>query len=141
MRAILFDESSLYIREVESPPIASDELRIRVRAAAVNRADLLQREGHYPPPPGASPIRGLECAGEVIEVGRDAGGWSVGDRAMALLPGGGYAEEVVVHHGSAIQGPEAMSAEEAGAMPEGFMVAYPDVFELATDGASQTLLE
>ena len=76
--------------------MASDDLRIRVRATAVNRADLLQREGHYPPPPGASPILGMECAGEVIEVGADVRGWNVGDRVMALLPGGGYAEEVVV---------------------------------------------
>ncbi len=79
----------------------SNDLRIRVRAAGVNRADLLQREGRYPPPPGASPILGLECAGEVIEIGADVTGWSRGDRAMALLAGGGYAEEAVVDAGSA----------------------------------------
>ena len=144
MHAIVFDhygdESTLRIGEVESPPIASDELRIRVRATAVNRADLLQREGHYPPPPGASPILGLECAGEVIEVGRDAGGWSVGDRAMALLPGGGYAEEVVVHHGSAIHIPDTLTDQEAGAMPEVFLTAYLNVFELARARAGETLL-
>ena len=144
MHAIVFDhygdESTLRIGEVESPPIVSDELRIRVRATAVNRADLLQREGHYPPPPGASPILGLECAGEVIEVGRDAGGWSVGDRAMALLPGGGYAEEVVVHHGSAIHVPDALTDQEAGAMPEVFLTAYLNVFELARARAGETLL-
>ncbi len=144
MRAIVFDhygdESTLRIGEVESPPLTADSLRIRVHATAVNRADLLQREGHYPPPPGASPILGLECAGEVIEAGSDAGGWRVGDRVMALLPGGGYAEEVVVHHGSAIHVPEAISDDEAGAMPEVFLTAYLNIFELARARAGETLL-
>jgi len=106
----------------------------------VNRADLLQREGHYPPPPGAPPILGLECAGEVIETGADVRGWKVGDRAMALLAGGGYAEEVVVHHGSAIHVPDALTDEEAGAMPEVFLTAYLNVFELARARAGETLL-
>ncbi len=140
MRAILFDESTLYLGEVESPPITSDELRIRVRATAVNRADLLQREGHYAPPPGASPILGLECTGEVIEVGANVRGWSVGDRAMALLAGGGYAEEVVVHHGSAIHVPDVLTEVEPGAMPEAFLTAYLNVFELARARAGETLL-
>jgi|SRR5207302_1451161 len=144
MRAIVFDnfgeESVLRIGEVEAPPLKSDELRIRVRATAVNRADLLQREGHYPPPPGASPILGLECAGEVIEVGADVRGWSAGDRAMALLAGGGYAEEVVVHHGSAMHVPDALSDIEAGAMPEVFLTAFLNVFELACARAGETLL-
>ena len=82
-------------------------LRIRVRTAGVNRADLLQREGHYPPPPGASEVLGLECAGIVTEVGAESTGWRVGDRAMALLAGGGYAEEVVVDAGSAMHVPSA----------------------------------
>jgi len=144
MRAIVFDdfgdESVLRIGEAESPPMSSDALRIRVRATAVNRADLLQREGHYPPPPGASPILGLECAGEVLEVGADVRGWNVGDRAMALLAGGGYAEEVVVHHGSAMHVPDALSDIEAGAMPEVFLTAYLNVFELARARAGETLL-
>ena len=144
MRAIVFDqfgdESTLRIGDVESPTLASDDLRIRVRATAVNRADLLQREGHYPPPPGASPILGLECAGEVIETGADVRGWKVGDRAMALLAGGGYAEEVVVHHGSAIHVPDALTDEEAGAMPEVFLTAYLNVFDLARARAGETLL-
>jgi tumor protein p53-inducible protein 3 len=140
MRAIVFDESTLYIGEVPSPPMTSNELRIRVRATAVNRADLLQREGHYAPPPGASPILGLECAGEVMEIGAEIRGWNVGDRAMALLAGGGYAEEVVVHHGSAMHVPDALSDIEAGAMPEVFLAAYLNVFELARARAGETLL-
>jgi len=144
MRAIVFDhfgdESTLRIGEVASPPLGVDELRIRVRATAVNRADLLQREGHYPPPAGASPILGLECAGEVIEVGADVRGWNVGERAMALLAGGGYAEEVVVHHNSAMRIPEVLTDQEAGAMPEVFLTAYLNVFELARARAAETLL-
>src|SRR5438067_5782656 len=125
MRAVTFDhfgdESVLRAGEVDPPPLAADQLRIRVRAAGVNRADLLQRQGHYPPPPGASTILGLECAGEVVEIGAQVRGWKSGERVMALLPGGGYAEQAVVHHGSAMPVPEALSDEEAGAMPEVFL--------------------
>lgn len=144
MRAVIFespgDESVLRIGEADAPALGAGDLRIRVAATAVNRADLLQREGRYPPPAGASPILGLECAGEVIEVGADVRGWQAGDRAMALLPGGGYAEEVVVHHGSAMHVPDALSDVEAGAMPEVFLTAYLNVFELARARAGETLL-
>ena len=144
MRAIIFDhfgdESVLRIGEVDSPKLAPDQLRIRVRATAVNRADLLQREGHYPPPPGASPILGLECAGAVMEVGADVRGWSPGERVMALLPGGGYAEEAVVHHGAAMRVPDVLSDEEAAAMPEVFLTAFLNVFELGRAKAGETLL-
>jgi tumor protein p53-inducible protein 3 len=144
MRAIVFDhfgdESVLHLGEVDAPPLGADELRIRVRAAGVNRADLLQRQGHYPPPPGASPILGMECAGEVIEIGSNVKGWTIGDRAMALLAGGGYAEETVVHHGSAIRVPDLLNDDEAGAIPEVFLTAYLNVFELARARAGETLL-
>ncbi len=111
--------------------LAPNDLRISVRATAVNRADLLQAAGHYPPPPGASEILGLECAGVVSEVGSEVSGWSVGDRAMALLAGGGYAEDVIVHHGSAMHVPDALSDEEAGAFPEVFLTAFSNLFLLA----------
>jgi putative PIG3 family NAD(P)H quinone oxidoreductase len=94
----------------------------------VNRADLLQRQGFYPPPPGASDVLGLECAGEVIEVGAEARGFRTGERVMALLAGGGYAEEVVVHHGSVLPVPAGMTDEEAGAFPEVFLTAYSNLF-------------
>src|SRR5438094_7122599 len=113
MRAIVIrepgDESVLQMGEAPSPVLGPADLRIRVCTTAVNRADLLQRQGLYPPPPGASPILGLECAGEVIEVGQAVIGWRVGDRVMALLPGGGYAEEAVAHHGAAMHVPPALS--------------------------------
>lgn len=134
MRAIVFeqpgDESVLKMGAAPRPSLGPADLRIRVRATAVNRADLLQRQGFYPPPPGASPILGLECAGEVIEVGSAVAGWKVGDRAMALLAGGGYAEEAVVDAGSAMAVPDAFSDEEAGAFPEVFLTAFLNVFEL-----------
>jgi len=134
MRAIVFDqpgdESVLRPGEVEAPALGADDLRIRVHATAVNRADLLQRQGMYPPPPGASPILGLECAGQVIELGANVRDWKVGDRAMALLAGGGYAEEAVVHAGSAMHVPAALSDEEAGALPEVFLTAFLNIFLL-----------
>ena len=134
MKAIVFDEpgdeSVLRLGDVPDPEMRSDGLRLRVVAAAVNRGDLLQRMGHYPPPPGASDVIGMECAGEVIEVGSEVTGWSVGDRAMALLPGGGYAEQVVVHAGSAMPIPERLSYEEGAAVPEVFLTCYLKMFML-----------
>jgi tumor protein p53-inducible protein 3 len=135
MRAIVFDqpgdETVLHLGDVPAPIPGPDDLRIRVRATAVNRADLLQRQGLYPPPPGASAVLGLECAGEVVEVGANVTGWAPGDRAMALLPGGGYAEEAIVHSGSAIPVPAALNDVEAGAFPEVFLTAFLNIFLLA----------
>src|SRR5215470_5222331 len=132
MRAIVVrepgDERVLVLGEAPSPPLGETDVRIRVRATAVNRADLLQRQGFYPPPPGASPILGLECAGEVAELGPEARGFSRGQRVMALLPGGGYAEEVAVHYTSAMPVPEGMTDEEAGAFPEVFLTAFSNLF-------------
>jgi putative PIG3 family NAD(P)H quinone oxidoreductase len=125
------DESVLRISEVVSPELEPGDLRIRVAAAAVNRADLLQRQGLYPPPPGASPILGLECSGEVIEIGGRVEGWAAGDRAMALLSGGGYAEEVVVPAGCALRVPERLGWEEAAAVPEVFLTVFLNLFQLA----------
>lgn len=134
MRAIVFDEpgdeSVLHLGEVPAPTLGPEDLRIRVRTTALNRADIVQRQGMYPPPPGASPVLGLECAGEVIEAGARVRGWKAGQRAMALLPGGGYAEEVVVHAGSAMPVPDVFSDEEAGALPEVFLTAFLNIFLL-----------
>jgi putative PIG3 family NAD(P)H quinone oxidoreductase len=134
MKAVLIerpgDETVLRIGEAERPSIGPAEVRLRVAATAVNRADLLQRQGHYPPPPGASPILGLECAGVVEEVGAAVRGWKPGDRAMALLAGGGYAAEVAVHAGSLLRVPEALPLEEAAAVPEVFLTAFLNLFQL-----------
>jgi putative PIG3 family NAD(P)H quinone oxidoreductase len=140
MRAITITNGNLAIGDVPRPSLGPDDLRIAVRATAVNRADLLQAAGHYPPPPGASEILGLECAGAVSEIGANVTGWSVGDRAMALLPGGGYAEEVAVHAGSAMRVPDVLSDEEAAAIPEVFLTAFLNLFMLARVREGETAL-
>jgi tumor protein p53-inducible protein 3 len=117
-----------------------NELRIAVYYTAVNRADLLQKAGHYPPPPGASEILGLECAGEVIEVGSSVRGWKPGDRAMTLLAGGGYAKEVIVDAGSAMHVPDVLSDIEAAAIPEVFLTAYSNIFMWARAQRGESVL-
>lgn len=143
MKAVLIDkpgdETALRIGEAEPPALVAGALRIDVVATAVNRADLLQRQGLYPPPPGASPILGLECAGVVAEVGAGVTGWKPGDRAMALLAGGGYAAQVVVDAGSALPVPERLTLEQAAAVPETFLTAFLNLFQLgglASGGAA-----
>src|SRR5262245_815460 len=132
MRAILVrepgDEHVLVLGDAPAPVLGPSDVRIRIRATAVNRADLMQREGLYPPPPGVTPILGLECAGEVAEVGAEVRDVRVGQRVMALLPGGGYAEEVCVDHGSVLAVPDGMSDEEAAAFPEVFLTAFSNLF-------------
>lgn len=144
MKAILLDsfgdEDVMHVGDAPAPPLSANDLRIAVRATSVNRADLLQRQGRYPPPAGASQILGLECAGVVVETGAAVRGWKNGDRAMALLPGGGYAEEVVVDAGSAMRIPDAMSFEEAGAIPEVFLTAFLNLFLLARLQRGETAL-
>ncbi|HEX3409644.1 MAG TPA: NAD(P)H-quinone oxidoreductase [Candidatus Binataceae bacterium] len=144
MKAILIekpgDESVLQLGDAPDPQPGPADLLINVKYAALNRADLMQRQGLYPPPPGASPILGLECSGEVAAVGADVAGWRVGDRAMALLPGGGYAERVVVHHGSAIHLPGALTYAEAAALPEVFLTAFLNLFMLAGIKAGDSAL-
>jgi putative PIG3 family NAD(P)H quinone oxidoreductase len=124
------DENVMHVGDVPSPALGAGELRIRVAAAAVNRADLMQRMGLYPPPPGASPVLGLECAGVVAEVGGGVHGWAVGDRAMALLAGGGYAEEVVVPAVCAMRVPARLTLDEAAALPEVVLTVFLNVFQL-----------
>ena len=120
----------LHLGEAPAPTLTPHSLRIQVHATAVNRADTLQRRGLYAPPQGASPILGLECAGQVLECGSEVTGWQVGQRAMALLSGGGYAEEVVVHAGSALPIPPAMTFEQAAAFPESMFTAFLNLFML-----------
>lgn len=131
MKAIIVNDGHLDLGEAPRPELGPDDLRIAVRTTSVNRADLLQAAGRYPPPPGASPILGLECAGVVAEIGANVRDWAVGDRAMALLPGGGYAAEAVVHAGSAMHVPAVLSDEEAAALPEVFLTAFLNLFLLA----------
>jgi len=116
--------------EYPIPDCDVGQVRIRVAAAGLNRADLLQAAGHYPPPPGASDIIGLECSGVITEVGAGAA-WQVGDRVCALLAGGGMAEEVVVDAGHVLPVPEGLSLAEGAALPEVYATAWLNLFQLA----------
>ncbi|HET7657480.1 MAG TPA: NAD(P)H-quinone oxidoreductase [Bacillales bacterium] len=142
MKAILVDEGNrnLYIGEYEKPEPAECELLVKVKATALNRADLLQKRGHYPPPKGASPIIGLEMAGVVEDMGSQVSGWKHGDRVFALLPGGGYAEYATVPASMAMRIPETFSFEEAAAVPEVFLTAYMNLFWLGGLEKGKTVL-
>jgi putative PIG3 family NAD(P)H quinone oxidoreductase len=112
------DPDVLELQEVETPDPAPGEVLVKVAAVGVNRADLMQRQGHYPPPPGASPILGLECSGEIAAVGADVSGWEVGDACVALLAGGGYAEYVAVPAGQVIEPPDGVDRVTAAGLIE-----------------------
>ena len=135
MKAIQVDGDRLVWADVAAAECTAGTVRIRVHASAINRADLLQRAGGYPPPPGASPIMGLECAGEVIEVGEGVQRCKIGDPVCALLAGGGYAEEVVVPAGQVLPIPRGLTAVQAAALPEVFATAYLNLY---MEGALQT---
>ncbi|MBR5505399.1 MAG: NAD(P)H-quinone oxidoreductase [Clostridia bacterium] len=132
MKAILVnDDKSLRWDEVENPVIKSDEVLVEIHAAALNRADLMQREGDYPPPPGCPEWMGLEIAGVIVEMGDEAktkSEWKLGDRVCALLGGGGYAEYVSVKYDMLMPVPENCSIVEAAAIPEAFATAYLNLF-------------
>ncbi|RYZ03695.1 MAG: NAD(P)H-quinone oxidoreductase [Myxococcales bacterium] len=144
MKAVVFEQSGgpevLRLAEVPAPTPGEHELLIDVHATALNRADLLQRRGLYPPPPGASALLGLECSGVVVQVGPGVTRAAVGDRVMALLAGGGYAERVVVHEGIALPVPERLSLEDAAAVPEAFLTASEALLVEAELRAGQSVL-
>lgn len=145
MRVIEIDGGSgpaeaLRLSERPDPHAGPGEIRIRVRAAGVNRPDLLQRNGGYPPPPGASDIMGLEVAGEVDQVGQDVTRWRAGDRVCALLGGGGYADYAVVDARHALPIPDALDFIQAAALPETVFTVYANVFEAGALKAGETLL-
>jgi putative PIG3 family NAD(P)H quinone oxidoreductase len=117
--------------EVPDPVCGPGEVIVDVEASAVNRADLLQRQGFYPPPPGASDILGLECSGVVSEVGEGVTDWSVGDEVCALLSGGGYAERVAVPAGQLLPRPSGVELATAAALPEVTCTVWSNVFLLA----------
>ncbi|SEQ58076.1 putative NAD(P)H quinone oxidoreductase, PIG3 family [Azotobacter beijerinckii] len=129
MKALQGIEGSVEWVERSAPSCDVGQIRIRVAAAGLNRADLLQRAGLYPPPPGASDVLGLECAGVVSEVGAGSH-WQVGDRVCALLAGGGMAEEVVVDGRHVLSAPEGLSLVEAAVLPEVYATAWLNLFKL-----------
>lgn len=122
-------------------PVPGDhEVVLEIEATAVNRADLLQARGMYPPPPGDSPILGLEAAGRVAALGGKVRGWSLGDRVCALVPGGGYAERCAVHHALLMPLPQAWSFAQGAAVPEVWLTAFSNLFLEGGLAAGQTVL-
>ncbi|HZU08289.1 MAG TPA: alcohol dehydrogenase catalytic domain-containing protein, partial [Pseudacidobacterium sp.] len=118
----------LAIGEAPVPTPGPGEVLLRVAAAGINRADILQRQGHYPPPPGASPILGLEVAGNVIESGPGGTRWKPGDAVCALLPGGGYAEYCIASAGCCLPVPKSVPLAEAAALPEAVFTVWANLF-------------
>jgi len=127
--AINADDNSLSIERDAIPSPNAGELLIKVSAAGINRADLLQRRGLYPPPPDASPIMGLEVAGEVVEIGTDVIGWQTGDKVCALTHGGGYADYAVAPVGQSFPVPDNFSMQEAAALPEALLTIWHNLFQ------------
>ena len=128
MKAINIRDGDLVWEETGEPPLGPGQVRIENHATAVNRADLAQRAGGYPPPPGASAVLGLECAGVVAAVGEGVGRVAPGDEVCALLAGGGYAQTVVVPAGQVLKKPPGLTLVEAASIPEVFATAYLNLF-------------
>lgn len=140
MKAIQIDDQDLSWSDVETPQPGPGEVAIRVHATAINRADLAQRAGFYPPPPGASEILGLECAGEIQQLGEGVTGWKIGDPVCALLSGGGYAETVVCPAEHLLPIPAGFSFEQAAALPEVFSTAWLNIFQEAALQPGESVL-
>lgn len=126
--------------EVPDPVPGEGEVLVEVVASAVNRADILQRQGFYNPPPGASPYPGLECSGRIVALGPGVSGWAVGDQVCALLAGGGYAEKVAVPAGQLLPAPEGVDLTRAAALPEVVCTVWSNVFMVAHLRPGETLL-
>jgi putative PIG3 family NAD(P)H quinone oxidoreductase len=122
------------------PDIGGEEILVRVHAAGVNRPDVMQRKGQYPPPTGASDIIGLEIAGEVVARGANATRHAISDKVVALIPGGGYAEFCTVHETNALPVPSGFSMIEAAAIPETFFTVWPNLFQRGRLAAGETVL-
>lgn len=122
------------------PVLTAGEILVKVAAAGINRPDVLQRQGVYPPPPGASDIPGLEIAGTVVAIGPGAGEWAIGAKVTALVPGGGYAEYCAVHETNALPVPPGLNLVEAAALPETFFTVWSNVFDRAGLKSGETFL-
>jgi putative PIG3 family NAD(P)H quinone oxidoreductase len=144
MRAVVIPEPGgpevLRVEQVPEPVPAPGEVVIQVAAAGVNRADLMQRQGHYPPPPGASDYPGLECSGTIAALGAGVKRWQVGDEVCALLSGGGYAEQVAVPAGQVLPLPDGVGLVDAAALPEVACTVYANVVIYAGLAPGETLL-
>jgi putative PIG3 family NAD(P)H quinone oxidoreductase len=144
MKAVLLkdfgDADQLYLGDVPVPEPGAGELLIKVAATSVNRPDIIQRQGNYPPPKGDSDVLGLEVAGVVESVGTDVSGFAVGDRVFALVGGGGYAEYAVAHAGHVMNIPDNLSFEQAACICETYITAWLNTFALGQPQSADTLL-
>lgn len=144
MRAVVISEPGgpdvLQWLEVPDPVPGPGDVLIDIAAAGVNRADLLQRQGFYPPPPGAPPYPGMECSGRIAAVGSQVSGWKPGEEVCALMSGGGYAEKAAVPAGQVLPVPDGVSVVEAAALPEAACTVYSNVFQVGQLAAGETLL-
>ena len=145
MRAVIITRPGgaevLEVQERPKPEPGVGQIRVRVRASALNRADLMQREGNYPVPPGVpADMPGMEYAGEVDALGASASMWKTGDRVMGIIGGAGHAEYLCVHEREAMPVPPAMSWEDAGAIPEVFLTAYDALFNRLALNTGETVL-
>jgi NADPH:quinone reductase len=130
MRAIVAIQGQpLRVEMIPTPTPATRQVLIKIAYAGINRPDLIQRMGAYPPPPGAPETMGLECSGEIVALGKDVSLWKVGDKVCALLPGGGYADYAWADEGSCMAVPDGVSLLEAAALPETAMTVWTNVFE------------
>jgi putative PIG3 family NAD(P)H quinone oxidoreductase len=130
----------LMVKNLPRPEPGSGEVLIAVKAAGLNNADLLQARGKYPPPPGASPILGMEVSGVIVELGNGAGTWKVGDKVCALLPGGGYSEYAVADAGSILPVPDMMDLVAAAGLPEAAFTAWTNVMDTGRLAPGESLL-
>ncbi|MFQ5994817.1 MAG: NAD(P)H-quinone oxidoreductase [Acidiferrobacterales bacterium] len=144
MKAVLLDGFGgvdvLRVGEAERPSIAQGQVLVKVLATSVNRPDIIQRQGNYPPPKGESEILGLEVAGTIEEIGSDVSGWNVGDRVMSLVAGGGYAEYAVAYANHLMRIPDSMSFQEAACICETYITAYSNIFMLGNFKDGETIL-
>ncbi len=144
MKAIVIEEPGpdyrLVLHEIPAPRPGPGQLLIRVAAAGLNNADLLQARGKYPPPPGASPLLGLEISGTVADAGDGVTGWKPGDRVCALLPGGGYAEYALADAGSVLPVPDGIDLVEAAGLPEAAFTAWANIIDAGRLQPGETLL-
>ena len=144
MKAITIKKSGgpevLQIKKVAQPVPGKDELLVQVKAAGINRADILQRRGKYPVPSGSSDILGLEISGIILEKGQECRRWKIGQKIFGLLGGGGYAEYACIHQDMAMPIPDHLSFEEAAAVPEAFLTAYQSIVWLGRLNQNETIL-
>lgn len=141
MRAIVAATGQpLRVEMIDMPTLTTGRVLIKIAYAGINRPDLIQRMGAYPPPPGAPATMGLECSGEVVAIGENVSLWQVGDKVCALLPGGGYAHYAWADEGSCMAVPEGLSMLEAAALPETVMTVWTNVFERGALKAGENFL-